>query len=258
MIRLFGDDYITLRAYAEEVKNQIKAQPGTINVTDSLTESVPLTRVSLDTDRALRVGLVAGQVGSTLRWLYGQDKLGEFRQGEEQVQLLLAPQAVADPLKDVEGTLIIGASGQSVPLREVGHVELKHGFAELKRRNGRRVVEITADMASGVLPASVLQKLDPWLQAKSWEPGYGFTYAGAQEETDKSFKKLTLAAMGTMLMIFFPAHPDVRQLRAGAGQCPGRSLCLDRRPKWTRLDREPVWFHGLSWLHRAHRSVCEP
>lgn len=203
LIRVYGDDYGQLRAYAEEVKQKLRGLKGTVNVSDSLTESIPLTRVQLDGDKALRTGLTPGQVGQALRWLHGEDKATEFRRGEDQVQVVLdrvpAPER---PLDAVEETPIPSARGALVPLRDAGHADLAYGFAELKRRNTRRVVEITADVESGVLPNDLVGKIDPWLRAKKWETGYGFAYAGAQEETAKSFRNLGMAALGAVVLIF--------------------------------------------------------
>lgn len=202
IIRVYGDEYIKLRAYAEEVKAQLQKLKGVINVKDSLTESIPLTKVQLDGDRALRTGITPGQVGGTLRWLYGEDKATEFRRGDDQVQVVLDPVPSPDrALSTIEETPIPSNRGTLVPLREAGSVQLGHGYAELKRRNTRRVVEITADVES-VLPNDVIAKVDPWLKAKKWETGYGFAYAGAQEETAKSFRNLGMAAIGAVVIIF--------------------------------------------------------
>ncbi len=203
VIRVIGDDYGKLRAYAEEVKAQIKSHPGALNVKDSLTENIPLSKVSVDSGVAMRVALTPGQVGGTLRWLHGEDKITEFRRGNEQVQVVLDPvPSPGDPIAAVEETPIPNGLGQTVPLRQVGRIRLDRGFAELKRRNTRRVVEITADVDSRTLPADVVARVRPWLDAKKWETGYRWSFAGAQEETEKSFKNLGLAAIGAILIIF--------------------------------------------------------
>jgi multidrug efflux pump subunit AcrB len=202
-IRLFGDDYLRLRAYAEELKAVIAQQKGAINIKDSLTENIPLAQVKLDADKAQRVGLTPGQVGRTLRWLHGEDKVTEFRRGNEQVQVVIEPQpSPARPLEAVEETSIPNAEGRLVSLRESGEVKLGHDFSELQRRNTRRVVEVTADVDASVLPSEVVGKIRPWLDEKKWDPGYGWAFAGAQEETEKSFKNLGLAAIGAVIIIF--------------------------------------------------------
>jgi multidrug efflux pump subunit AcrB len=147
--------------------------------------------------------LTPGQVGFTLRWLYGEDKVTELRRGDDLVQVVLAASPGGDdPLARVADTPIPSTLGGTVAIREAGSAVLGQGFAELQRRNGRRVVEISADVDGGKLPAEILKNVDRWLQSKKWDPGYGFAYGGAQDETERSFQSLGMAAIGGMILIF--------------------------------------------------------
>jgi multidrug efflux pump subunit AcrB len=89
-----------------------------------------------------------------------------------------------------------------VPLKQIGSADLGHGFAQLERRNTRRMVEVWADVSSDTPASRALGQIDTWLRARPWERGYGFTYGGEQEETDKSFRALGIAAIGALLLIF--------------------------------------------------------
>jgi multidrug efflux pump subunit AcrB len=202
-VRIMGDEHVKLRAIAEEVKSRLAAIPGVINISDSLTESVPMARVRLDADRALRYGLTPAQVGQTLRWLYSEDKITEFRVNQDLVEVVLdrTPEPKR-PFEALAETPIPAVGATVVPLKEAGRAELVYGFAKLSRRNTQRVVEVWADVSGHTLSADVLAKLDPWLRARSWEPGYGFSYGGETEETVKSFRKLGIAAIGALILVF--------------------------------------------------------
>jgi multidrug efflux pump len=203
LVRVFGDDHTRLRAIAEEIKAELARIPGAINIGDSLTESVPLARVSLDADRALTRGVTPAQVGQTLRWLHGEDTVTEFRRGEDLVEVVLDRHPEPErPFEALEQTPIPAATHAMVPLKEAGRAELAHGFARLSRRNTRRVVEVWADLAGDTLASSVLGRLDPWLRARKWDLGYGFSYSGEHEETTKSFQKLGVAAAGAFVLVF--------------------------------------------------------
>ncbi len=132
---------------------------------DSLTDSVPLTRVHLDVDRAVRTGVTPAQVGQTLRFLHGEDKITEFRRGEDQVEVILDQTDEPDrPLAALGDTPVPSASGHLVALKDAGQVSLGYGFARLGRRNTQRVVEITADLDAGVLSSR---------SSESSTPGFG-------------------------------------------------------------------------------------
>lgn len=202
LVRIYGDEYGALRDLAGEIKGKLKAIPGTVNIQDSLTDSIPLTQVRLDADRALRRGVTPAAAGQTLRWLHGEDKVTEFRRGDDLVQVVLEGRPEASrPLDSLEDTPIPSTSGTLVPLREAGQATLGFGYAQLQRRDGRRIVEVSADVDAGVLPDMVLRELDPWLRAKAWKPGYGFVYGGEQEEVGESFTNLGMAAAGSLIGI---------------------------------------------------------
>ncbi|MBI1752221.1 MAG: efflux RND transporter permease subunit [Acidobacteria bacterium] len=202
VVRIHGEDYNQLRSRAEEVKSRLRAIPGAVNLQDTLTDSIPITQVKLDTDRALRRGVNPETAGQTLRWLHGEDKITEFRRGDDLVHVVLEAQPDAGrPLGSLEDTPIPSTQGPLVPLKEAGTISPIFGYAKLSRRDGRRIVEVSADVEGGVLPATVLAQLDPWMAARNWEPGYGYFYAGEQEEVGKSFTNLGLAACGALVFI---------------------------------------------------------
>lgn len=203
MVRVYGEDFTKLRAIAEEVKAKLRTLPGAIQVSDSLADTLPFTRVHLDTDRAFRTGVTPAQVGQSLRTYHGEDKVTEFREGEDLVEVILSrTQEPGRPMEALGDTLVPSAAGPGVALKDAGKATLDFGPATLKRRNTRRLVEIYADVAAGFQASQVVGQLDPWLQARAWEPGYSYGYAGEQEDTSKSFRNLGIAALSAMVLIF--------------------------------------------------------
>ncbi len=203
MIRVQGDDFIKLRRYAEEIKTSLRAVPGTVNVSDTLTESIPLASVHIDADRALRLGITPGQVGSTLRYVYGEDKVTSFRKDRDTIEVVLErAEASENPLEKVAQTPIPSVTGKAVPVLAMGDVTITRSFAELHRRNTRRVVDVSADVDGGTLPSAVLAAMAPALGKMTWDHGYAYSFAGEQAETEKSFRNLGIAATATLLIIF--------------------------------------------------------
>ncbi len=202
-VRVQGDDYAQLVRYAEQIKARLRELPGTVNVSDTLSDSILLTRVDIDADRALRFGVTPGQIGGALRLGYGEDKLTSFREGADTVELVVeSAEATVDALERVAETPVPAAGGRAVPVLAVAQVGLERGYAELRRHNTRRVVDVTADVDGGTLPSKVLAGLTPTLAGLEWQRGYTYTFAGEQAETEKSFRNLGIAATATLLLIF--------------------------------------------------------
>ncbi len=203
LVRIYGLDHKVLQAQAEDVKARLRGIPGAVNVRDSLSDSLPLTRVELDADRAFRTGITPAQVGLALRTLHGQDKVTDFRRGEDTVEVVLEqPSQGTRPFGALEETPVTSAAGHEVALKDAGRAVLGRSAAQLNRRNTQRVVEVYADVLPGISAGTVVEELDPWLRARTWPAGTTFGYAGDAEETAKSFQKLGVAAVGAILLIF--------------------------------------------------------
>ncbi|MFH0902597.1 MAG: efflux RND transporter permease subunit, partial [Pseudomonadota bacterium] len=125
------------------------------------------------------------------------------RRGDSLVDVVLERAPEPDrPFEAIAETPIPAATGATVPLKAAGQTQLDHGFAWLSRRNTRRMVEVWADLDGTTRASDVVNRLDDWLRARQWQPGYGFAYAGEEEETMKSFKKLGIAAFGALVLVF--------------------------------------------------------
>jgi multidrug efflux pump subunit AcrB len=203
IVRVQGDDYAKLAKHAEEIKARLRQVHGTINVRDSISESIPIANVDIDADRALRYGITPAQIGSTLRAVHGEDEVSSFRQDRDTVAIVIeGAEAGADPLGTIAETPVRGATGAAVPVLAVGDVSIARSSAELRRRNTRLVVDVTADVEGGTLPATVLAQMKPALDAMKWENGTNYSFGGEQAETEKSFKNLGIAAGATLIVIF--------------------------------------------------------
>ncbi len=202
LIRVTGDSYDDLAQYAEKVKQILRAEPGTLNVNDSLNETVPLTNVTVDTERAAQVGIAPSDVQTTLRQLHGLDQVSSFRKDLDTITLVIDTGDDRTLAFDaLEETLVTSPSGAQVPLSTAAAVQLGAGHAELSHRNKYRVVEVFADVDSGTLPAHVMADIRPALTKLKLASGYSLSIAGEEEKTNESLGRLSIAALGTMVII---------------------------------------------------------
>ncbi len=202
VIRVSGSSYEALADDAEKVKALLRAEPGTLDVNDTLSETVLLTNVTVDVDRAARLGLAPLDVGSTLRQLHSEDEVSSFRTDLDTIKLLVDTGAEpARPLEALEQVPVPTAAGARVPLRAVASVRLGAGNAALLHVNKRRVVEIFADVDNKTLPAQVMDRVRPALTKMSVASGYSLTIAGEEEKTNGSFGNLGIAALGALVII---------------------------------------------------------
>jgi multidrug efflux pump subunit AcrB len=202
-LRVAGSDLDVLRGYADQIEGQLRTMPGVVNVTDSLAEETELTRVLIDSSEAARRATSPAHIARTLRELHGEDRVVEFYEGGDRVDVVV--QRIPrhrDAVDDLEGEHIPSASGATVPLDQVARVQRAFGPSLIGHRNGRRFVEVTADVSGELLPSAALKQLEAFLTSVEWKNGYAWSYGGAQEETEASFRYLGIAAAAALLGIW--------------------------------------------------------
>ena len=88
--------------------------------------------------------------------------------------------------------------GSQVPFYSVAQFEVSRGFSEIRRLDGRRVVEVSADVdRTMITPESVMADIKAKLVVQLQEkyPSVVFDVGGEQEERNSSFISLGIGLL---------------------------------------------------------------
>jgi multidrug efflux pump len=188
-VRVTGPDRTQVRRYAEEVAEVMRATPELSNVHDDWLEPVPSLKLEIDQDRARALGVTSQQVRRSLEAMLTGFQIGEFRDGDETVKVMLRePSQTRSLLSALDNVYVKTAAGASVPLRQVASVKVVLESGIQWRRD--RLPSITV---RGVVPDTVqspdvanavFARLKPMREALP--VGYQVELQGAVEESAKS------------------------------------------------------------------------
>lgn len=149
------------------------------------------------------LGLTTDQVARQLRAaFYGSEALRQQRGRNEVKVMVKYPEDQRVREFDIENFLVRTPSGRDVPLLEV--VEIKRGkaYTSIQRRDGRRTIQVSADVnpvgETGIVKAELDATVLPEL-ARDF-PGLSFGYEGRQADMADSIRAL---GMGFALVLFF-------------------------------------------------------
>ncbi len=184
--------------------------------------------IQADQDRGLRevqldlrpeartLGLNLDDVARQVRAAFFGDQALRVQRGREDVRVYVRlPEDERNAIADVEGYLIRTPTGAEVPLGRVAAVRLGKSPSTIRRKEGQRVLTVTADVIravvtgdeiNGVLENSVL----PELVARS--PDLTYSFGGEQQEQVESFGALgggfalALLAIYALLAIPFGSY----------------------------------------------------
>ncbi|MCK4537930.1 MAG: efflux RND transporter permease subunit [Candidatus Krumholzibacteria bacterium] len=150
---------------------------------------------------ALR-GLQPANAGMILRAAYEGQEAGVYRElGEEyDIMVKYASDIRSDPdyLKDMPFSL---PHGGQVPLSDIATLENSTGDAEILHRDKQRMVQITANVATGTV-SEARAIIDEKVEELELPSGVRFKYAGMAEIQDESFASIQTAMILAIVLVY--------------------------------------------------------
>jgi multidrug efflux pump subunit AcrB len=188
-VRVTGPDRAEVRRIADEVAGVMRASPDIGNVHDDWLEPVPSMKLEIDQDRARALGVTSQAVRRTLQAILSGVQIGEFRDGDETIGIVLREASQARGLLNaLDHAYVKTAAGASVPLRQVADAKLVLEPGIQWRRD--RLPSITVRgtipdrLQSNDVSKAVFAELAPLRERLA--TGYRMELQGAVEEAAKS------------------------------------------------------------------------
>ena len=158
------------------------------------------------TERGQSLGLTGAEVARQVRNAYqGAIALRQQRGNNEVTVRVRLPKGERISEYDLENLLVRTPAGIFVPLAEIAEVQKGRAYTGIARRDGRRVVTVTADVEPVDQTSLVLQALNettlPRLAADF--PGLTYGYEGRQADMKESMSSLGRNFLLALLVIYF-------------------------------------------------------
>nr|WP_255775370.1 efflux RND transporter permease subunit [Microbulbifer sediminum] len=157
------------------------------------------------TDTAKSLGLTAEEIGRQLRAsIYGAEAIRQQR-GRDQVKVMVRlPEGQRGTLEDVSSIMIRAGDSLWLPLPDLVAVDKGRAYAGINRREGRRVMTVTANVEPADQAALVINELNASLvpQLRAEYAGLGISYEGRQAEEREGLSSLGLTFSLTMAALY--------------------------------------------------------
>ena len=223
--RVMGPDPSKLREIASRVQDVMQTSPLMRTVNTDWGPLTPTLHFNLDQDRLQAVGLTSSAVAQQLQFLLAGVPITAVREDIRSVQVVgrAAGDIRLDPAR-IEGFTLVGATGQRIPLSQVGEVDVRMEDPILRRRDRTPTITVRGDIAEGLQPpdvsSAIIKQLQPIID--TLPQGYRIEQAGAIEESGKAGKAIVplvpimialtlliiiiqVRSISAMIMVFFTA-----------------------------------------------------
>ena len=203
--QLSGGNVDELRAAAAELRAELARYGGVFDIHDTFRAGKQELRLSL-LPEARNLGLTLGDLARQVRNAFYGAETQRMQRGRDDVRVMVRfPEAERKSIGDLEDMYIRTPGGKEVPFYSVARFDLDRGYSAIRRTDGRRVVNVIADVDRSVnTPEEVLRGIDrtvvPALLAKY--PGLSVGLDGEQEERNEAMQGLAQGAMLSLVIIY--------------------------------------------------------
>ena len=192
----------------EEAAQQLATALEEFPAVGDIDAGVSLGKRQLDltlTDTAKSLGMNAEDIGRQLRAsLYGAEAMRQQR-GRDQVKVMVRlPEEERVTLDDVNSIMIRAGNGLWLPLPDLVEVDQGRAYATINRREGRRVMTVTANVEPADQATLVINELDESVipQLRAQYPGLSISYEGRQAQEREGLSSLGLTFSLTMAALY--------------------------------------------------------
>ncbi|MCK6473852.1 MAG: efflux RND transporter permease subunit [Planctomycetes bacterium] len=205
-VHLRGSDLQDLRRASVELQEKLATYNGAYEVQDDFQPGKRELRVALKPQgRAL--GITLGDLATQLRQgFYGAEAM-RVQRGRDEVKVQVRyPKEERAQMEDLYRIRVRTPTGMEVPFVEVGDVKLVRSMAEIRRRNGKRRVAVTAMVDPKLGNSGDIRKdLDAGYldELRARYPQMAISFEGAEQERADSITSLKRNFVFALLGIFF-------------------------------------------------------
>ena len=214
-IGFIGDNVDTLVALTQRAQEIARNYDQVMEVRNSWGNKVPVWKPLYSQEKGLRLGITRQQVAYSLRSATNGVPLGEYREGDVFMPILLKD-ADKDSisLNDIKTLPVYSAKGRSVKVEQViDDFSLDYEFNVVRRFNREPCMLMQCEPKRGANTMAAFSHLWKEVQAKIQVPeGYKMTYFGEQSEQDKGNKAiaanipLMFGLIYVTLLFLFPKY----------------------------------------------------
>jgi heavy metal efflux system protein len=217
-VKLFGDDFTTLKAKSREIEQIMRDTRGSADVFAEQVTGQPMLQIDIDREAIARHGINVREVLDAVAAL-GTREVGEMQEGERRfpISVRLDDQYRAD-VPAIGRIQVMAAGGSRVPLERLAKISVVEGPSTIHREWAKRRVVVQANVRGrdvGGYVAEVRRKID---QTVELPPGYYVRFGGQFEHLERAQRRLMLVvplALGLifgLLYLTFRSIPDAARV----------------------------------------------
>lgn len=201
-IKVFGDDFDQLIELGDAIEAAISTVPGAADVAVEQATGLPVLTVVPNREALARYGLTISAVQDLVSTAMGGRVAGQLYEGDKRFDIVVRLDEERRNRTDELLELPVQFGEDSfVQLRELAHVELRDGYNQVNRENGKRRVVVSANVRGRDLGSFVRDVQAAVASDVETPPGYWIDYGGTYKNLQSAADRLSVVVPITLLLI---------------------------------------------------------
>ena len=202
-IELYGYDFDTSDALAEQVANIMRNIDGFTEVTVSRNEYTPEYHVDFDLEKLSRSGLDVTTASMYLRNRINGSVSSFYREdGDEYDIRVRYDKKFRESIEDIENITIYNQMGQGVKIRDIGTVKEASTPPTITRKNRDRYVTISGIVGTGYALSDMVLQVQTELDKINMPAGFSWLVGGSYEDMQETFTDMALLMVLMVILVF--------------------------------------------------------
>ena len=202
-IKVFGNDLLELRRYANDIRAAASTVPGVVDLQVEKQVQIPQLLIRPKDDALRAYGMARGEVVRDLETLFQGAVVSQMLDGQKRFDLVVKlPESQRNDIAAIGQTRIETPSGAMIPVSQVAEILYEPGPNTVNHENTQRRITISLNVAERDLGSTVKE-----IQAKvnaqvKLPPGYYLTYGGQFESQQSASQKILWLSLFSLAGIF--------------------------------------------------------
>ncbi len=203
-VQLSGPDFDDMRTVAESVKERLRGYPGVYDIADNFEEGKEEIRLRMQPAAEL-LGLTLDDLARQVREAFHGFEVQRVQRGRDEVRVFVRyPESERRKLETLESMRIRTPAGVEVPFSEVARAEFGRGFADIRRVDRARTINVTADFNKESADAEAIKRdLAAHLERMTATyPRVQYSLEGEAREQRESFTSIGFGILFVLFVIY--------------------------------------------------------
>lgn len=203
-VEISGLDFTEMTQVAAAIKKELGLYPGITEISDTFEGGKEEIQLSLKPE-ARQLGITLADVAQQVRVAYLGTEVQSIQRNRDEVKVYVRyPKEERASLSQLERLSIRSSTGESVPLASVAHFEVGRGYAQIRRVDRRRTLNVRADVNKQTANIEGIKE-DLSILAEQLEqqyPDIRVSLEGEAREQRESFASLRVGLIFVLLVIY--------------------------------------------------------